>query len=118
MPAVDAGAVDARAAEAFAAVVEDGPVDRGSVDERLPDGTVGDDVPAGVGVLAAPTRVVTGETAVGELTGPVECCPADRSELQALTRTPITTTPTAARRWSDPKLMARRPGCSVPPGIS
>jgi hypothetical protein len=118
MPAVDAGAVDARAAEAFAAVVEDGPVDRGSVDERLPDGTVGDDGPAGVGVLAAPTRVVTGETAVGELTGPVACCPADRSELQALTRTPITTTPTAARRWSDPRLMARRPGCSVPPGIS
>jgi hypothetical protein len=95
--AADTRAAEARAAGAFASVVGDGPVDRGPVDERLPDGTVGDDVPAEAGVLAVTTRVVTGETAMAELTGPVECCPADRCEPQALTRTAITTKPTAAR---------------------
>jgi hypothetical protein len=62
--------------------------------------------------------VTSGEIAMGELTDPVECCPADRPELQALTRTAITTMLSAARPGSDPGLTTHRPGRGDPPGIS
>jgi hypothetical protein len=117
--AVDVLGADARAGDALAVVLGAGPAERRLLDGRVLDGTAGG-MGADEAAVAAAARVVVtvGATAAAESTGPATCLDAGWPELQALTRTAITTRSNAVRRGDEPTWLTQRPGRSDPPGIS